>query len=146
MSTERLQDHDSLFFARELDAFLPDRVFDAHTHLWQGKNTPWRISGAPADVGYSEYCDLISDLHPDRRHAALFIPSVQPDGAGSFREPNAWIAQATAQAPDCRGLFFVRPTDDPEWVRQEVRRLGAHGLKCYHTLAPDTTEYALCAV
>ena len=34
MSTERLQDHDRLFFARELDAFLPDRVFDAHTHLW----------------------------------------------------------------------------------------------------------------
>ena len=53
-----------------------------------------------------------------------------------FEEPNAWIACATAQAPDCRGLFFVRPTDDPEWVRQEVRRQGAHGLKCYHTLAP----------
>ena len=136
MSESRMQDHDRAFFARELDPFLPDRVFDAHTHLWQGKNTPWRIPGAPADVGYPEYCDLIGDLHPDRRHAALFIPSVQPDGAGSFEEPNAWIAQATAQAPDCRGLFFVRPTDDPEWVRQEVRRLGAHGLKCYHTLAP----------
>ena len=129
MSESSLQDHDRAFFARELDAFLPDRVFDAHTHLWQGKNTPWRIPGARADVGYSEYCDLIGDLHPNRRHAALFIPSVQPDGAGSFEEPNAWIARATAQAPDCRGLFFVRPTDDPEWVRQEVRRLGAHGLK-----------------
>ena len=25
------------------------------------------------------------------------------------------------------------PQDDPEWIRDEVRRLGLHGLKCYHT-------------
>ena len=105
MSESSLQDHDRAFLRAETDAFLPDRVFDAHTHLWQGKNTPWRIPGAPADVGYPEYCDLIGDLHPDRRHAALFIPSVQPDGAGSFEEPNAWIARATAQAPTAAACF-----------------------------------------
>jgi glutamate-1-semialdehyde 2,1-aminomutase len=30
----------------------------------------------------------------------------------------------------------VGPQDDPEWVRSEVRRLGLHGLKCYHVNAP----------
>jgi glutamate-1-semialdehyde 2,1-aminomutase len=40
-----------------------------------------------------------------------------------------------AQDRNCRGLFFVKPSDDPEWVRDEVRRLGLHGLKCYHTMS-----------
>ena len=45
-------------------------------------------------------------------------------------------SQDTARNPSCRVHFFVRPHDDPEWVRGEVRRLGLHGLKCYHTFAP----------
>ena len=39
------------------------------------------------------------------------------------------------RTPNCRGHFFIAPEDDPEWVRQEVKRLKLHGLKCYHTLA-----------
>ena len=34
-----------------------------------------------------------------------------------------------------RLIRVITPGDDPEWVRQEVRRLGLHGLKCYHTFA-----------
>jgi glutamate-1-semialdehyde 2,1-aminomutase len=126
---------DSEFFARELATFLPDRVFDAHTHLWQQRFVPWSISGAPPDIGYSEYLQLMQDLHPERRAAALFIPAVNTDETGSFTAQNEWVAQHAAN-PDCRGIFFIRPGDDPEWVRQEVRRMGLHGLKCYHTMAP----------
>ncbi|MFT5377196.1 MAG: hypothetical protein ACI906_004034, partial [Candidatus Latescibacterota bacterium] len=129
-SASRLKRADSEFFAREIETFLPARIFDAHTHLWKREFAEWQIEGTPADIGYKEYLALMQDLHPERRIAALFIPSVQADTDDSFAGPNAWIARATTQASDCRGLFFVRPTDDPEWVRQEVRRLGAHGLKC----------------
>ena len=133
--SERLTDTDREFYAREIDAFLPDRVYDAHCHLWKGEFVPWSVEGAPADIGYAEYLDLMADLHPGRHIAAYFIPSVQPDGGGSFTSPNEWVAQASAQSDQCRHIFFVRPDDDPEWVRQEVRRLGANGLKCYHTMA-----------
>ena len=131
----RLKPEDTEFFAREIDAFLPDRVFDAHTHLWKREFIPWQVEGAPADIGYVEYQQLMRDLHPHRRVAALFIPAVHPDETESFTAPNEWVAEATAQSADCRHLFFVRPEDDPEWVRQEVKRVGAHGLKCYHTMA-----------
>ena len=124
-----LRPEDSELFARELATFLPDRVFDAHTHLWQQRFVPWSISGAPPDIGYSEYMQLMQDLHPERRAAALFIPAVNTDETGSFTAQNEWVAQHAA-APDCRGIFFIRPEDDPEWVRQEVRRMGLHGLKC----------------
>ena len=132
----RLLTKDEEFFAREIDTFLPDRVFDAHTHLWKQSFVPWSIEGGPADVGYPEYMQLMQDIHPNREAGALFIPSVETDGSGSFTPSNEWVAEASAQSTACRHLFFVRPGDDPEWVRQEVRRLNAHGLKCYHTMAP----------
>ena len=63
----RLKPADTEFFAREIDAFLPDRVFDAHTHLWKREFIPWQVEGAPADIGYVEYQQLMRDLHPHRR-------------------------------------------------------------------------------
>ncbi len=123
------------FYERELASFLPDRVFDAHPHLWRRQDTGWDLPGCPDDVGLAEYRDLMDDLHPGRRMGAMFIPSVNPSGDGSFTDQNEWVAQAVADDASFRGIFFIRPTDDPEWVRQEVRRLGLHGLKCYHTMA-----------
>ena len=55
----RLLPADEEFFAREIAAFLPDRVFDAHTHLWKREFIPWQVEGAPADIGYVEYLSLI---------------------------------------------------------------------------------------
>jgi glutamate-1-semialdehyde 2,1-aminomutase len=127
-----LRPEDRDFYERELASFLPDRVFDAHTHLWQAAHVSWKVEGCTGDVGYDEYLRLVDDLHPGRRVAALFIPFANQPGL--LPAANAWVARNLR--PDCRGLFFVKPDDDPEWVRQEVRRLGLHGLKCYHTMAP----------
>ena len=32
-------DHE--FYHREVDSFLPDRIFDAHTHLWCKECVAW---------------------------------------------------------------------------------------------------------
>ena len=34
------QEHDIAFFEREIDSFLPDKVFDAHTHSWRRSEMP----------------------------------------------------------------------------------------------------------
>ena len=118
---------DREFYERELATFVPGRVFDVHTHLWHSDHRV--IPDVPEIGGYAEFRALIDQLHPGRQVSALFIPI-----AFDERAPlgNAWIAKHTPTDPSCRGLFFIKPTDDPEWVRQEVRRLGLHGLKCYH--------------
>ena len=133
MST--FSDYDREFFSKEINSFLPDRVFDAHTHIWRKEFVDWSIRGGPDDVGYEEYRQLMSDLHPGRHAAGLFLPSVKITENGSFDHQNKWVAENVSSSADCRGMFFVRPDDDPEWVRQEVKRLGLHGLKCYHTMA-----------
>ena len=121
----RLEDRE--FYERELAAFVPGRIFDAHAHLWHRDHTAF--SKVPEVVGATEYRTLLNDLHPGRRVSALFIPFPFKD---HVRLGNEWIGKHTAADPSCRGLFFVKPEDDPEWVRQEVRRLRLHGLKCYH--------------
>ncbi len=146
ISDERpvLQPEDTEFFARELDAFVPDRVFDAHTHLWtaeyetqlRGISVPETITGA---VGYDEYRRLINGLHPGRACSALFLP--KPLIAELAPRESAWLAEQVKLDQSCRALYLARPGDDPEWLRGEVRRLGLHGLKCYHVLSHTTPTW-----
>ena len=127
---------DREFYQRELASFIPEKVYDAHTHLWLEGEVNFSISGFTGSVGYDEYLWLMQDLHPGRNTAAMFLSFAVVGRPQSAERMNEWIAQQTARNPSCRGAFFVRPDDDPEWVRGEVRRLGLHGLKCYHTFAP----------
>ena len=128
------QAEDREFFERELASFVPDKVFDAHCHVWQRGSPPLPGPlGAIDAVGYEGYLELMEDLHPDRRMAALFIPF--PPQPAQLHQANQWTAEQAAAHPDFRCLFFVKPDDDPEWVREEVKRLGTAGLKCYHTYA-----------
>ncbi len=126
---------DREFFDRELASFLPDKVFDAHCHLWLEGETHFRVPDFRGSVGYDEYVRLMSDIHGGRRTAALFLGFADPARPEGMARMNAFVAEQMARDPSCRGEFFVRPEDDPEWVRQEVRRLHLHGLKCYHTFA-----------
>jgi len=122
------QSHDAAFFERELKSFLPDRIFDAHCHVWTKP-----VSRLGLDqVGYDEYNALMRDIHEDRTSGALFIPDPANIATGTFSVENAWTAKAVAADPNYRGIYFIRPEDDPEAVRADVHRLGLHGLKCYH--------------
>ena len=128
---ESFRDEDRAFWERELASFVPDRVFDAHCHLWHPDHQKVDVADIPQIVGYTEYRSLMEDLHPGRTVAGLFIP-----WPGEKRQlANEWIAKEIRADRTSRGLFFVKPDDDPEWVRGEVRRLGLQGLKCYHLMA-----------
>ena len=126
-----LTTEDREFYERELESFVPDRVFDAHAHLWCPEHKKWPQRGFPKAVGSLEFQRVMDQLHPTRSNAGLFMHAVweRTDIA------NKWLADQVHLNAANRGLFLVKPEDDPEWVRQEVRRLGLHGLKCYHLFA-----------
>jgi glutamate-1-semialdehyde 2,1-aminomutase len=138
-------EEDREFFERELASFVPERIFDAHCHLYnretvgEKKGLMLPSEGFPRDMGYHEYSRLIDCLHPGRRVSSLFIPFTFSRDA--LAGANEWVAQQVSMDSSCRGLFFVTPQDDPEWVRDRVRRLGLHGLKCYHLWSPVTPTW-----
>ncbi len=132
---------DDQFFERELTSFLPDRIFDAHCHIFLEKYVARLLKEYSGDIGYDKYMTAMRDVHGDRSGGALFIPFAEAQDPASCASGNEWVGAQTARNENFRGLFFVTPGDDPEWVRQEVRRLGLHGLKCYHTFADVTPTW-----
>jgi len=137
--TWQLRDEDRETFAAELDHFVPDRIYDVHGHLYRtefwdkspGGAGPQTAAGPP-DITLDVYREQMAWLFPGREVHGMHFPLafVADTGPG-----NAWIGQEIAKDPLARGQFLVRPTDDPEWVRQEVKRLGLRGLKPFSTYA-----------
>ena len=134
LDADQVLEQSRQMFEEELASFVPDRVFDAHFEIWHKLETIKDGFGVAIPTRFEDVrpgCDL---LHPGREVGAAFIPF-------SFEaERTAWVNEWSAEQAErsggtCCSYFFAKPEDDPEWVRQEVRRLGAIGLKSYHTYA-----------
>ena len=138
---------DREFFSRELESFVPDRVYDMHAHLyratdWRGK-APEKVVKGPPEITLEVFREQLDWILPGREVHGLHFPFPPGNGLGfPTEEPNAWISQEIKKDPLARGQFIVRPGDDPEWVRQEVKRLGLGGLKPFATFAdvPDPSQ------
>jgi glutamate-1-semialdehyde 2,1-aminomutase len=130
-----LRDSDRELFARELQSFVPDRIFDAHAHLYEKWYFPEgtvhrrNLTHAPDTVGLAEFRSLSEWITPGRHVDALFLPfPVHGDLAAITR----FTAAEALRDPGCRAEMLVSPDMDPEYVREEVRRSRLAGLKCYH--------------
>jgi glutamate-1-semialdehyde 2,1-aminomutase len=142
MATWELTDADRDMIVREVEPFLPDRIFDAHAHLFRAEHyapgtRPAQLDGNPDELGLSEYLRLIDWIHPRGRTAGglFFGLAFTGDRAAN----NAFVAVEVAQGRE-RGLatygqMIVAPGDNPERVRELLGRGRFVGLKCYHTMA-----------
>ena len=54
---------DKEFYERELASFIPDKVFDAHTHVWHNKHCQFPEQFPPV-VDYQTYIKLMEDNLP----------------------------------------------------------------------------------
>jgi predicted TIM-barrel fold metal-dependent hydrolase len=133
---ERLQvrDEDREFFARELAAFVPHRIYDAHAHLWDAGHGFNPDASRPARGDAAFYRARLGELCPGREVSAYFIPPFLSSAEG-LDAGNAFVAGEAARGRHDRAAYFVTPEADPEKVREDVRRLGVRGLKCYHLFA-----------
>lgn len=130
--TWELRESDQNFFAKELDSFVPDRIFDAHAHLY--KSTHWGYAHptiiGPTSVTLEEYRSQIAWLIPGRNTMALFFGVAFHSG---FREANEFVGREVLKDSGCRGEMLVPPSMDPEEMRTEMKRLGLSGIKVYHS-------------
>jgi glutamate-1-semialdehyde 2,1-aminomutase len=139
----RVRDEDREFFAHEIDSFLPDRIFDAHCHLYRvadfhGPVPPLAASG-PAVVDWPSMIGLMEAVTPSRRYAGLAF-GFPADGL-DIGAANEFLAGEAAAHPACRGQMVVSPAMDAEQVRETVRRHRLVGLKCYHVYSPHRPSF-----
>ena len=138
----QLTDDDQALFDRTVAPFLPGRIFDAHAHLYPPAHygpagPPPLFAATPAEVGLERFERDIAWLHGPGRTVGGLCFGLAFTGD---RVANDAFVAAEARAGRERGLaalpqLIVAPGDDPELVRERVRRGGFVGLKPYHTLA-----------
>ena len=134
-----MRDEDREFFERELADFVPDRVFDSHAHLWNASHGRALGEGLPERMDCARYLEHMDRLLPGRSVSAHFISRVFSRGV--LAEMNPFVAQQAREARNCSAAYFIHPADDPEQVREDVRRLGVKGLKCYHMHATSNPTW-----
>lgn len=140
--TWQLRDEDRECFARELDDFVPEKVFDIHAHLWRQNHfeshLPDFAAAGPEAVTLETYREHIAWILPGREVHGLFFsfPSTSPNAT---EPPNEWVAHEIRKDGKSAGQFYVRPDDDPDRVESEMKRLGLRGFKpfCCFAKRPD---------
>jgi glutamate-1-semialdehyde 2,1-aminomutase len=142
MSRWELTDADQEMIAREITPFLPDRIFDAHAHLFLRAHyapnpPPAYLDGNPDRYGLDDYRRYVEWIHPGGRTAGglFFGLAFTGDRDANNAFACAEVARAHAAGAPVYGALVVPPDADPDQVRAEVRRGGWRGLKCYHTMA-----------
>ncbi len=129
---------------RAIDGFVPEKVFDAHTHLFHSRHFAEgkRPVFLNEDRGYG-MADFQAAMHlwmPGREVEGLFFgyPSAGNDRVGE----NAWVQSQIDLSTNSRALVLAAPTDDPAEVRRLLSSGVFVGIKPYRLYAdvPDTKE------
>ncbi|MEW5979951.1 MAG: amidohydrolase family protein [Acidobacteriota bacterium] len=139
--TWELREYDQEFFRKELDRFVPPKVFDAHAHLYHvshwGHPTP--VHHGPQVATLETFRSQIQWLMPGRTTSGLFFGVGFNEG---FRASNEFVAGEIAKDSSCYGHLLVSPGMDPEEMREAVKRLGMCGIKVYHTFLKGQPSWA----
>lgn len=139
-----LNETDHKLLHRALDGFVPQKVFDAHTHLFHTRHFAEvkRPVFLDEDSGYgmADFQAAMRLWMPGREVEGLFFgyPSAGNDRVGE----NAWLQSQIDVTSSSRALVLAAPKDDPAEVRRLMSTGVFVGIKPYRLYAdvPDTRE------
>lgn len=139
-------DFDRKIWEDELDDFVPDRVFDVHTHIyrWAFNTDPDKLNGPyyPSigkhfpEVTRQLADDIEAALMPGRQVERLAFPFPFPKPC-DFEGSNTYVSEQMAPAPQSAGLMLVHPDMTAEEIEASLRRTGLIGLKPYLVYAQN---------
>lgn len=142
MTAWQFTDADRAFVERHVVPDLPDKIYDAHAHLfchahYPAGTLPASYATTPPELGIAAYRDYIEWIHPGgRTKGGLFFGlAFLGDRVGN----NNFVAEEVQAAQQegflAYGQMLIAPAMEADYVRQEVKRCGFVGLKPYHLMA-----------
>ena len=128
-------EHD-LEAAKKLDAFLPDKLYDAHMHI---SLYPFYKKDY---FGFKEYYEDMAPLFSGRkvRCHALTTPTEELKREECRKADLAFYKEQLDAYPENTASIFVRPNESAEEIESHIIHKNIKGFKCYHIYAdrPDT--------
>lgn len=133
-------DADQFILDRHVAPMLPDRLFDAHAHLFDATHfapgpVPGYLDGVGDTHGLATYRRYCAPMHGGREVGGLFFGLTF---GGDRVANNALVAAECAAAPaDYRALpqLLVWPGMDRDALRAELKSGRYVGVKPYHLMA-----------
>lgn len=148
-------DLDTRIWQEEFSDFVPEKVFDVHTHIyrWAFDLDPNRATGPFAgnigrhfpEVTWELADEVDAVLMPGRRMERLAFPFPFPQPC-DFEASNIYVAAAeVSKGGTSRGLMLTHPGMSAEHIEATVRRTGLIGLKPYRFYA-STGDAVQCRI
>ena len=136
--------------AKVLREFLPDRLFDAHAHLFDSAFLPEQCAQGKAAARYEleDYRRDMARLVGDTRKIRLnIIPypdaSMADPESGTLRQTDLFVRQELEKDPANTGELMVTPQEDLEHISNRLQGRQLRGFKCYHTLCSVRDTFRL---
>lgn len=137
--------HDLQIWEEELDSFVPQRVFDAHMHLFHPDHLS--ISGSTTNrwglTDFETARQWATVLYPGREVHFLFLGT--PLKGINVKTHNRWCYEQYCQDPQSRMNRLVTPSCDVEEIRRDVVEGRFIGLKPYRVFSV-TGDIAACRI
>ena len=134
---------DRLFYDQELRDFLPNEIFDIHSHLWlesfwatpdsadlRAVSWPYLVA---RDNSAQDLAESYSLLFPGRRVVPMVFANPEPND--DFSVHNRYVQKSAADY-GYPSLYFSHPRQSAAEVERNVLEGGFLGLKSYLNLAP----------
>jgi predicted TIM-barrel fold metal-dependent hydrolase len=124
--------HDQQIWDEELQDFVPDRVFDAHIHMFHPEHLPATSSSAANPWSLADLATLqqwAARLYPGRETHFLVLGTPLP--GIDVAAHNRWCLEQVRQDPQSRMNRLVTPSCLVRDIERDVREEGFIGLKPY---------------
>ena len=131
--------------AKILDSFLPDKLFDAHAHLYDASFVSGMANAGAFSIRklceVSHYLEDMKPLVGDREVHLNIVTTpdasmTQPDSP--YRKAGVeFLADQLTRFPGHVGEVMVGPEDRAEDIEKMLIHPGIRGFKCYHLLAAN---------
>jgi len=137
-----VRDLDRKFYKERLEEFLPNSLFDTHTHVYvpreekrefTQKSVTW--PGRVANCNLIEHMDETAQLmFPGKRYIPLMFQSdARPD---TLAAANKYVSESSAKT-GYPALFYTHPEMTGEEVEKNVIAGGFRGIKMYYNFLPS---------
>lgn len=130
---------------RELTAFLPDRIFDAHAHLYRvvHLNLPQFsfLTTGPQEATIKVWREHVGrQVGQSRLQGALFsvLPLLHPSDID--KENEFLLTQLNGQ-PNSRGLLVISPESSPVRIAEYLKNPCFVGFKPYHVFSNEKPTF-----
>ena len=126
----------------ELEDFFPERVFDAHAHLWRVKDCRFTLGceiAEAADGTFERWRESQERVFGPARLVGGFFLGEPRSG---LDEANAFLVSQIAGEPRSRAALLISPDYPREKVLENLRHPFIAGFKPYHTWSREKPTFS----